>query len=263
MGIFDFITGSSPTETEQEFLLFPQLPAELRLKIWRHALPERVIEASLRFEGKSAPSSQVQLLTATDGTWSCAHSAKPDHASKTRPDPRCLPALFRVNLESRDLCLREYVKLSRSYIHPRLDFLYISWYWNPIITSNDIGTKFYPITGQPLAGFKNIAITIGRNPSFNTRFGALADCLQKLGVPKKLLLSLVGPKLPSVQSISTGYSISSGNTVVILDWPRNPDLNMAQSVRAQVISAIEDKQQRSTFKIPDIDQRLYYIYSGP
>jgi hypothetical protein len=33
------MTKSSITDTEQKFTLFPKLPTELRLKIWKHALP--------------------------------------------------------------------------------------------------------------------------------------------------------------------------------------------------------------------------------
>lgn len=67
LGIFNFITGGSRVGDEQkpvEFLLFPELPTELRLKIWRCALPERVIGASLHFESESPRYlSYVLLLT--------------------------------------------------------------------------------------------------------------------------------------------------------------------------------------------------------
>jgi len=60
-GLYDFISSKlsklSTTQTqkgvERKFTLFSELPPELRLKIWKHALPERVVEASLRYESKS------------------------------------------------------------------------------------------------------------------------------------------------------------------------------------------------------------------
>jgi len=124
-------------------------------------------------------------------------------------------------------------------------------------------TKFYPIQGQPLASFNTVAMTIGRSPSFDSRFGALVNCLQTLGVPRELRLSLVGPKLPSVHSVSSGFSISNGNQISILNWPNKVKSNMAQEVRAHVIAALKAEQPDESFKLPDISNKLYYIYSGP
>lgn len=200
------------------------------------------------------------LIAAEDESWTCSYSPP---KTKTR-DRRRLPELFRVNVESREFCLHEYVSFANTFIHPSLDFLYVSWYWGQINATSSPDTKFFPIEGQPFSKFETIAMTIGRNPTFNTRFGALVDCLLTLGTPRELLLSLVGPKLPQVHSISTGFSISNGNSVALLDWPHTVESNMAQEVRTHVMTAIEAEQtEETTFKMPKISQRLYYIYSGP
>jgi hypothetical protein len=193
----------------------------------------------------------------------CSYSTPKNETKIT--NSRQLPTLSKVNAEAREFCRREYVLFANTYIHPTLDFLYISWYWGQINTaSSNSQTKFYPIEGKPFNKFHTIAMTIGRNPTFDTRFGALVDCLNTLGTPEELLLSLVGPKLPSVHSISTGFSISNGNSVALLDWPNTPESQMAHEVRVHVMAAIEAEQtDSSTFKMPKISQRLYYIYSGP
>jgi hypothetical protein len=51
----EFSHEDSSNRSEKPFLssfdLFPSLPPELRRKIWRFALPERLVEATLDLEG--------------------------------------------------------------------------------------------------------------------------------------------------------------------------------------------------------------------
>lgn len=55
LGIYNSIASSFSKlggVKEAKFHIFNELPPELRIKIWRFALPERVMEASLRFESE-------------------------------------------------------------------------------------------------------------------------------------------------------------------------------------------------------------------
>jgi hypothetical protein len=248
-----------------EFHLFSQLPVELRLDIWRLALPERVIEASLCFHGKlSFPACFFQslLTTAVDGGWACAEQnsiTSSDHSLHQH-----LPNISRVNSESRQFCMSEYVSFGHTYVHPTVDLLYITWYHNLPETHSNTGHKFHALQGMPFGRLHSVALTIGRNPSFETRFGALAACLVELGAPREVLLSLAGPNLPSVHQLSAGISISTGKSVVLLDWPHSSESNIAQEVRTQVIQSIEaEKVKLPNLNIPNISERLYYFYSEP
>jgi len=105
---------------------------------------------------------------------------------------------------------------------------------------------------------------MGRNNDFGSRFGAFANCLRQLGTPQEVLLCLVGPRLPSLYSNTSGFSISNGNKVVLLDWQNKVEEDMSQEARAHVMRALEEEQATEpSFKIPDVSKRLYYMYSGP
>lgn len=210
-----------------------------------------------------------------DQAWTCSYSP-PKNPTKDR---RCLSKLplFAANVESREFCLEQYVKFGNTYIHPTLDLIYITWYWAEN-TSSQEDTKFYPIHGQPLTRFRRVALSLGRNPAFNGRFGALADCVRHLGSPEEVMLTLAGPNLPTVHTLAEGFSISNGNQVSLLDWPANPQtttansgsnngessMAMANALRLSVIEALEVAQtKRTAFKLPTIDKKLYYFNSGP
>ncbi|KAN0102963.1 hypothetical protein V8E51_011276 [Hyaloscypha variabilis] len=234
---------SKPSGLElASFHLFSSLPPELRRKIWHFALPTRLIEASLDLQ---------------DGQWGCCVSLS-KHGTGDR---RQLPVLFAVNIESREFCLKEYILFANTYLHPKLDLLYISWLNADLITPRP---KFYAIQDQPLLKFHSIAMTIQRSSRSQERFGAFVNCLRQLGTPKEIQLCLVGPKLPSLFSTTTGFSITNGNMVVLLDWANKVEENMSQEVRSHVMRALEAEQAAAPgFRIPALSTRLYYMFSGP
>jgi hypothetical protein len=176
-----------------------------------------------------------------------------------KEDRRRLPVLFAVNVESREFCLEQYLCLANTYVHPKLDLLYISWLNADLITPSP---KFYPIQDQPLSKFQAIAMTLARNTRSQERFGSFVSCLRHLGSPQEVQLCLVGPKLPSLFSTTTGFSMSNGNMVVLL---RNEvEENMSQEVRSHVMRALEAEAAAAPgFSIPTPSTRLYYIFSGP
>ncbi len=106
-------------------------------------------------------------------------------------------------------------------------------------------------------------MTAGRNTKIPGRFGALVSCLRALGSPKEILISLVGPKISSLPSTKVGFSISNGNRVVLLDWSHKVDLDMIGHIRSHVMDAMNEEETRAPgFGIPEVSDRLYYIYSG-
>ncbi|KAH6706274.1 hypothetical protein BKA61DRAFT_137022 [Leptodontidium sp. MPI-SDFR-AT-0119] len=100
----------SPTVTSVAcFSLFPQLPAELRLKIWHCAIPARVLQV-----GTDIPNPFLRKFVSSTTE------------SSLYPIPVTHPALFYACHDSRAVCLEEYLPFGYSYIHPTLDTLYIS-----------------------------------------------------------------------------------------------------------------------------------------
>jgi hypothetical protein len=169
--------------------------------------------------------------------------------------------LFAVNVESREFCLEQYIPFANTYVHPKLDLIYISWLNADLVTPRP---KFYPIQDQPLRKLHTIAMTIQRGPRSPERFGAFVSCLRCLGSPQEIQLCLVGPKLPSLFSTTAGFSISNGNMVVLLDWANKVEENMSQEVRSHVMRALEAEDAAAPgFSIPAISKRLYYVFSGP
>ncbi|KAL2067901.1 hypothetical protein VTL71DRAFT_15999 [Oculimacula yallundae] len=249
--------ASSERSQTSEFSLFPSLPPELRIKIWQLALPSRIIEASLRHDGE---------------IWRC-------HISKSKPaNLSCqqVPSLFSVNAESRGVCLSSYIHvLPNFYIHRSLDVLYISWQQSLPVSTNGPDSDpitiqhesdSVPIQGRPFSQLHTVAMTLGRNTEYSdtksdsTRFGALISCLRDFGTPKKLLLCLVGPNIPNLFSDVTGFSVSSGKNVILLDWPNKAEEHMGSSVRGHVMEALEAESSANPgFEIPAIDERLRYI----
>ncbi|KAG4026770.1 hypothetical protein MFRU_036g00040 [Monilinia fructicola] len=95
---------SPSSSTLTHFHLFPNLPTELRYRIWRLAIQPRVLEPSLDFpNGEQTP-----------------------EFSRRRPPP----ALFSTTHESRLICLDEYLvhefREKPFYIHPDLDTLFLA-----------------------------------------------------------------------------------------------------------------------------------------
>jgi hypothetical protein len=91
------------------FHRFSSLPAELRLKVWKNAMPARMLQVGIDFPFPTLflppADSQEQYLWAV---------------------PCSQPVLFSVCHESRSVCLLEYIPFAYTYLHPSLDSLYIS-----------------------------------------------------------------------------------------------------------------------------------------
>ncbi|KAE8450094.1 hypothetical protein EG329_006875 [Mollisiaceae sp. DMI_Dod_QoI] len=246
---------SSSGSKHPSFHLFPLLPAELRRKIWQHALPERIIEASLA-------RSTVE--------WFCI---------ETRParrlDARKISVLFAVCVESRELCLEQYVRFANTYIHSTLDTLFLSWYQDARRHQMQPARKYITIEGKPLERLQNVVITAAKNTQFEKRFGALIECFQRFGSPKEITLGLDGPKLPQFFSDTRGFSISTGHQVIALTWLRDtvektseqvqPDQVKPKSLPEEVEDAFRIEKEEGTcdFKFPKVKERMLYIYSGP
>jgi hypothetical protein len=129
------------------FYLFPELPKEIRLKIYEDTFEARIlqlgVDAGVPFPRK------LKRLGARKGP------RKPLH---TR-----LPSLFAVCKESRDICKSIFVAFGPTFIHPRLDALYISLYAVGRMRTtelegafNDDGSSAYPV-----AAFDKVAIEYG------------------------------------------------------------------------------------------------------
>jgi hypothetical protein len=99
------------------FHSFSLLPAELRLKIWRLSFPERIVELAL---DEASP-----LLMKPQQDASIRHP-RPRVEYADMPIKDATPSLFSVCHESRAICLAEYVSCGSTYLHPRLDTLYIN-----------------------------------------------------------------------------------------------------------------------------------------
>jgi len=106
------------SSTECHFDLFPTFPVEIRLKIWRLALPSRVVEVQLHVPSESNPAVSENNL---------------DLRPLARPS---LPVIFHVCQESRDEALSIYRPCSGTTFasphpfpynlyHPVLDTLFI------------------------------------------------------------------------------------------------------------------------------------------
>jgi hypothetical protein len=129
------------------FHLFPKLPKEMRLKIYEHTFEARIlqlgVDAGVPFPPKLKP------LGASRGPTKQLHTH--------------LPSLFAVCKESRDICKFIFVAFGPTFIHPRLDTLYISLYAvGRMITTelkgacNDDGSSAYSV-----AAFDKVAIEYG------------------------------------------------------------------------------------------------------
>ncbi|KAF8859663.1 hypothetical protein BDZ45DRAFT_742236 [Acephala macrosclerotiorum] len=272
LGIYNYVNSMkknfirpslSGSESEySSFHLFPLLPPELRRKIWQHALPEKIIEASICFR---------------DGVW-YTYSTK----SQKKLDARKRPVLFSVNVESRELCLEQYVLFANTYIHSTLDVLFISWHHVVIRRPTFRGT-FTPIEGQPLERFHNVVVTAAQNRQFDQRFGALIECLKSLGSPREITLGLNGPKLPQMFSDIRGFSTATGHQVIVLTWlndkedtaPEEPVQDQPKpkpkpkTLSEEVVNAMHLERERieregaPDFNFPNIKEGALFIYSGP
>jgi len=247
-----------------EFHLFADLPLELRRLIWTFALPSRIIEASLKYGMSVLFESSFKAYSSTLLTRRSAETSWRCHISGSRLDSldsRQIYTLFSVNSESRAVCLESYISFCGVYVHRRLDVLYLSWQQSQPGATIQHRSSSLPIEGQPFNQLHTVAITLMRNSEYDdNRFGALVDCLRTFGTPRQLLLCLIGPNLPNLFSDITGFSISSGKNVVLLDWPNKVEEHMGESVIGHVMAALEAEQTTNPdFKIPIVDGRLRYI----
>jgi len=174
------------------FPIFPSLPTEIRLKIWQHALPIRVLQLAIDFP--------FPILTETD-TSSDYHFEF--SLSPTPVSP--LPALFSTCHESRSVCLAQYIPFACSYLHPSLDTLYISWdgftFWHNLCMDHTCARpSIYPLAllDRIVLEFNN-EILEGRH-QYGDYVLELAcqypfHLMSQFGIPKELLLVRTG-KIP-------------------------------------------------------------------
>ncbi|KAH9211850.1 hypothetical protein DL95DRAFT_392160 [Leptodontidium sp. 2 PMI_412] len=173
----------SPTVTSVAcFSLFPQLPAELRLKIWHYAIPARVLQV-----GTDIPYPFLRKFVSSTTE------------SSLYPIPVTQPALFYACHDSRAVCLEEYLPFGYSYIHPTLDTLYISRLASKMLHKN-LGKIHWAARPPlyPIAMVDRVAIELDESdlpPRHTWESGATASLLQNVlvafgwfGTPKELLL---------------------------------------------------------------------------
>lgn len=129
------------------FHLFSKLPKELRLKIYEDSFEARILQLGVDAGVPYPP--KLKPLGAEKGPTKQLHTQ--------------LPSLFAVCKESRDMCKFIFVAFGPTFIHPRLDTLYISLYAaGRMITPrlkrvcNDDGSSAYPVTA-----FDKVAIEYG------------------------------------------------------------------------------------------------------
>ncbi|KAG4433989.1 hypothetical protein IFR05_010538 [Cadophora sp. M221] len=164
------------------FSLFPQLPAELRLKIWCHAVPARVLQV-----GTDIPYPFLRKFVSSTTE------------SSLYPIPVTQPAIFYTCRDSRAVCLQAYIPFGYSYIHPTLDTLYISRLAGKALHHNlgkIHGAARPPL--YPIAMLDRVAIELDESdlpPRHTWESGATASLLQNVlvafgwfGTPKELLL---------------------------------------------------------------------------
>ena len=101
------------------FDLFPTLPAELRLKIYYHTFPHRILQMGYDFPFPFLPTPHPDPAVPRP---------PPDGRSTLYPIRTAVPALFHVCHEARQLCLSTYIPFAYAYAHPLNDTLYISSY---------------------------------------------------------------------------------------------------------------------------------------
>jgi hypothetical protein len=177
-------------------------------------------------------------------------------------DARKMPTLFSVNVESRELCLEQYVLFANNYIHPVLDTLFISWHHGRSHTS------CRKIEGKPLDKFENVIYSAGQNRQFPGRFECMIECIKDVGSPVAISLGFDGPKLPRMFTNVRGYSTATGQQVILLNWVTDPiireDLQPRTTMQEEVTDAFRIHEQAVPgLKLPKIKEHLAYVYSGP
>ena len=159
--------------------------------------------------------------------------------------------------------MEQYVAFGNTFLHPTLDFLYISWQWQQASVLSAERTKFYPIRGKPLSKFHKVAMTMGRNDKAYGRFGAFVSCLRSLGTPDDVLLALHVPNIPPFSTRMTGFSVSCGHRVVLLDWPKVVEDDYTRQLRSSILRALQEETAANpSFKIPEISISPQYIHSS-
>ena len=117
------------------FHSFPELPGELRTLIYLNALPARMLQLGVNF-----PFPFIGKMPASNASDTSCY-----------PVPTTLPALFSTTHESREVCRSIYVPFAYTYVHPRLDTLYISQsasfllYWNIVAYQKCARPPLYPL----------------------------------------------------------------------------------------------------------------------
>jgi hypothetical protein len=142
-----YILLTTQLSTMSTFHLFPNLPKEMRLQIYENTFEARILQLGVDAGVPFPP--ELEPLGASKGPTKEVHTH--------------LPSFFAVCKESRDICKFIFVAFGPTFIHPRLDTLYISLYAvGRMITTglkgvcNDDGSSAYPV-----AAFDKVAIEYG------------------------------------------------------------------------------------------------------
>ncbi|EPE32471.1 hypothetical protein GLAREA_07604 [Glarea lozoyensis ATCC 20868] len=126
------------------FHLFPKLPKEMRLQIYESTFEARILQLGVDAGVPFPPG--IGLLGYSNGPTKQLHTH--------------LPSLFAVCIESRDMCKSVFVACGPTFIHPRLDTLYISHYaiMRMVYTES---AKACGSSAYSLAAFDRVAIEFG------------------------------------------------------------------------------------------------------
>lgn len=98
-------------DSPQIFHPFPRLPAELRLKIWHIAQPERdIIEAHYAFHTFSVPPGVLWAYHAAFYPPTAASASRCSLMRHLLVRAQTVPSIFHVCLESRQVCLAQFTR---------------------------------------------------------------------------------------------------------------------------------------------------------
>ena len=127
------------------FRLFPELPKEMRIEIYKNTFEARFLQLGVDAGVPLHP--VLKSLEPSKGPKKELHT--------------CLPSLFAVCKESRDICKSIFVVSGPIFIHPGLETLYISLYavgrmrtTELVAAYNDAGSSAYPVAEFSKAAMK-------------------------------------------------------------------------------------------------------------
>jgi hypothetical protein len=242
--------------TMYTFHLFPNLPKEMRLKIYENTFEPRILQLGVD-EGVPFPP-ELEPLGATKG---------PTKQLRTH-----LPSLFSVCKESRDHCKFIFTAFGPTFIHPKLDILYISLYAVGRMRTTELKEDCYNdgSSTYPIAAFDKVAIEYGfkdlpkdlvawkETPkTWQVRHGVREFCVPRMwpatnygeifrcfGAPRKVLLVTNGvlrwtggfSKFASWQSIN----------LTATEMESSDQENLVEFLKSQLPSSLSDGRMEFT-----------------